>query len=37
MPVAMRSKASAPIRCIAGIAGSYPSHDMDVRPRVLCT
>ena len=32
MPVAMRSKASTLIRCIAGIAGSYPSDGMDVRP-----
>jgi hypothetical protein len=32
MPVAIRCKASAFIRCIAGIAGSYPSDGMDVRP-----
>jgi hypothetical protein len=37
MPVAMRSKASAFIRCVGGIAGSYPSEGMDARPRVLCT
>jgi hypothetical protein len=41
MPVAVRCKASAFIRCIADIAGSYPSDGMDVRPlrcdrSVLC-